>query len=490
MDFGTKVNLVGSGTFGKVYATDKGIAVKKMFSNDEVEISESFLKEVSLLKTCRHPNIVPVLDVECSRTSFKFSMPLAKTSLWDLMGNHEVPEEKVEQWTSELFSAMHYLHLNGILHRDVKPMNILVTPEGSIQLCDFGWGKFGLDDDQRPSHTGEVIPKAYRPPELLACTSSCFGWKYHTEVDVWCGGLVVLEMMANRKLWIYMADAMESNAQYGKYLSYLFDDDLKEETKCARVFYNAHFEDYESEVLHVLELQKKPLFAKIKSAVQPYYRRSTSKDILKHFDVPELGEEEGKIPDPLDQILEDWTTVQSDVTWFMYQVNIDWMEELRKDIGLDWETSIHSIWMLYQFLSRKEGVDPEDLQGYSCGCLYLSELAHRGRSKSPMFYNAMTDDTYGSSAEILRLFIDVYETLDYNVFYKPFVIQDKAEYLKILMALSCSSLVVGHSLNEVRSTIIPAKSNTYWRKYAEENKEKYFHSILEDALQTLEKEDI
>ncbi|MBR5888341.1 MAG: ankyrin repeat domain-containing protein, partial [Akkermansia sp.] len=130
--------------------------------NDYDWVLGSFLNEAKILARLKHPNIVPVL------TAFK-TLGTAYYVM-DYIGGrslHEAaPQQVTEQWLlgilRPMLSALHYIHSVSLLHRDIKPDNILITPEGTPILIDFGVARSSLATD------GEyLVTKGYESPEQV-----------------------------------------------------------------------------------------------------------------------------------------------------------------------------------------------------------------------------------------------------------------------------------------------------------------------------------
>lgn len=88
----------------------------------------------------------------------------------------------------QVLKGLEYCHANNILHRDLKPQNILIDKQGTVKLADFGLARF--DTIPMKGYTNEVITLWYRPPEVLLGNR-----KYKGEIDVWSVGCIMAEMV-------------------------------------------------------------------------------------------------------------------------------------------------------------------------------------------------------------------------------------------------------------------------------------------------------
>jgi cyclin-dependent kinase len=138
----TELCVIGEGAFGKVYkAVDKNnklVAVKYIkFEGEEEGIPSSALREISLLKALKeHPNIVPLVDV-----MYKPSQQLLKIVFdyydYDLKKfitskDYKIDEEKIKVILKKILNGVAYIHSRRVLHRDLKPQNILIDHNGRI----------------------------------------------------------------------------------------------------------------------------------------------------------------------------------------------------------------------------------------------------------------------------------------------------------------------------------------------------------------------
>ena len=198
-----RIEKIGEGTYGVVYkardkVTNEIVALKKIrLDHDDEGIPSTAIREISLLKECEHANICPLknlvysvdrlwlifdfLDYDLKMYMDKFGKPL--------------PAEKVKSFTYQMLRGVAECHAKRILHRDMKPQNLLINKSGCLKLCDFGLARaFALPIK---TYTHEVITLWYRAPEIL------LGQKvYSTPVDIWSCGTIFCEMAHKRPLFI------------------------------------------------------------------------------------------------------------------------------------------------------------------------------------------------------------------------------------------------------------------------------------------------
>lgn len=111
---------------------------------------------------------------------------------FDLTGILETPEirftqDHIKSWSKQLLSGVHYMHINKIIHRDLKASNILVSRRGELKIADWGLARSWNDSMKRL--TNRVITLWYRPPELLlGCVD------YTPKIDMWSVGCIIAEM--------------------------------------------------------------------------------------------------------------------------------------------------------------------------------------------------------------------------------------------------------------------------------------------------------
>lgn len=111
---------------------------------------------------------------------------------YDLTGLLETPEirftqDHIKSWSQQLLQGTHFMHINKIIHRDLKASNLLVNKKGELKIADWGLARSWNSDMKRL--TNKVITLWYRPPELLL---GCY--EYTPKIDMWSVGCIIAEM--------------------------------------------------------------------------------------------------------------------------------------------------------------------------------------------------------------------------------------------------------------------------------------------------------
>ncbi|KAL8616451.1 Cyclin-dependent kinase 2 [Nucella lapillus] len=213
MDNFEKVEKIGEGTYGVVYkakdlsrpkATGQGtlgyelVALKKIRLDSESEgVPSTAIREISLLKELDHHNVVKLLDVmHCENKLYLVFEYLEKDlkKYMDTAPAEGIPREIVQSFLYQLLDGLAYCHCHRVLHRDLKPQNLLIDSKMNIKLADFGLARvFGVPVR---TYTHEVITLWYRAPEIL------LGCRYYSvPVDIWSLGCIFVEMLTRRALF-------------------------------------------------------------------------------------------------------------------------------------------------------------------------------------------------------------------------------------------------------------------------------------------------
>lgn len=192
---------VGEGRMSRVYEAvhptlDRPVAIK-MLSHELVyqpRFAERFRNEARIVAALRHPNIVQVYDTEEAYATFFIVMERIPGSTLEelIVSRGRLPFDMVRRVLGQLASALHAAHLRGVVHRDVKPSNVMIGPEGSVKLMDFGLAytpeETAGDGEEAPQVVGLGTP-AYMPPEQIQ------GGTIDARSDIYALGIVAYEML-------------------------------------------------------------------------------------------------------------------------------------------------------------------------------------------------------------------------------------------------------------------------------------------------------
>ena len=186
----TKVEKIGEGAYGVVYratevSTRQSVALKRIRLETETEGVPSTAirwelllpttlvsREIALLKELDHPAVVQLLDVVHSEQKLYLVFEHLDMDLKQLMDEHNsrlkaaggpgggLPEPLVRSYLRQLLEGVSYCHQHRVLHRDLKPQNLLINTAGLIKLADFGLARaFGIPVR---TYTHEVVTLWYR----------------------------------------------------------------------------------------------------------------------------------------------------------------------------------------------------------------------------------------------------------------------------------------------------------------------------------------
>lgn len=192
----TLVDELGRGGMGVVYRAwdvrlGRYVALKRPppWGVDE----RRFLREVRLHGGLSHPGIVRVLDADRDQDGLYFTMELVDgTDLASRLEAGPVPPQEGARWMGQVAEALAYAHAQGLVHRDVKPANILLDRAGRARLSDFGLARPAEGDGAALTREGQVGTPAYMAPEQAtgAAPDPCS--------DVHALGVVLHEVVTGR----------------------------------------------------------------------------------------------------------------------------------------------------------------------------------------------------------------------------------------------------------------------------------------------------
>ncbi|KAK7468004.1 hypothetical protein BaRGS_00036748 [Batillaria attramentaria] len=190
-----KLEKIGEGTYGTVFKaknreTHEIVALKRVRLDDDDEgVPSSALREICLLKELKHKNIVRLHDVLHSERKLTLVFEYCDQDLKKYFDtcNGEIDPDTVKSFMYQLLRGLDFCHSNNVLHRDLKPQNLLINKNGELKLADFGLARaFGIPVR---FYSAEVVTLWYRPPDVL------FGAKmYSTSIDMWSAGCIFAEL--------------------------------------------------------------------------------------------------------------------------------------------------------------------------------------------------------------------------------------------------------------------------------------------------------
>jgi len=190
-----RIERVGNGSYATVYKskeikTGNIVAVKKYLSKySDLGLAPDILREMAILKLSDHPNIVKMISYD-NISFIRVALPCYEYTLKKYLTGVTLTVDNIKNISYQLLSGLHYLNSYSIVHRDIKPQNIMVNENNEIVFIDFGLGK----KMNVEKNTHEVVTLWYRPPEIL------LGGDYSYNIDIWSIGCIVGEMLTGNPL--------------------------------------------------------------------------------------------------------------------------------------------------------------------------------------------------------------------------------------------------------------------------------------------------
>ena len=184
--------------------TNELVALKKirLESLDEGTPSTA-VREISILRQLVHPNIVRLHDVIHTESSLTLIFEYLDQDLknyLDACGDRGIDDYTIKSFLFQLLQGIAHCHKHRVLHRDLKPQNLLINMDGELKLADFGLARgYGIPVKK---YTHEVVTLWYRPPDVLMGST-----RYNSTVDIWGVGCIFAEMCTGRPLFCGNSDS-------------------------------------------------------------------------------------------------------------------------------------------------------------------------------------------------------------------------------------------------------------------------------------------
>lgn len=208
---------LGKGTYGCVYEardtrSGEAVAVKRINYSLKYENIFLFFREISILKSLRHFAVIELRDVVVPKQSKKASSSSTdsiylvmdlfdsdlRTYVRTRFPTRVVPVESLRFINFQVGTALAYLHAQGVMHRDLKPQNVLIDHKsGRLKLADFGLAKFKRlptnSACMQVALTHEIVTLWYRAPEVILGASH-----YDESIDMWSFGAMLTELYSGQ----------------------------------------------------------------------------------------------------------------------------------------------------------------------------------------------------------------------------------------------------------------------------------------------------
>lgn len=172
------------------------MALKEIHLERDEGVPFTAIREVSILKELKHNNIITLHDIIYARRTLTLVFEFVDRDLSRYMDecDHKVHVDNIRLFLFQLLRGLKYCHDRRVLHRDLKPQNILISSIGELKLADFGLAR--AKSVPTKTFTDEVVTLWYRPPDVLLGNV-----EYGTSIDMWGVGCIFFEMAAGFTLF-------------------------------------------------------------------------------------------------------------------------------------------------------------------------------------------------------------------------------------------------------------------------------------------------
>lgn len=193
------IAFLGTGGNAEVFLCERDtdglrFAKKKILPTSSNDTKDRFKREVRLLAKLDHPNIVSIVGTHLETEPLWFVMTLYQSSLEALVPTITGDVPRISKLFSAILDAVEYAHSEGVIHRDLKPGNVLLNSDDDIVVSDFGLGRLIDSDSTRLTETGDWMGTVlYMAPEQHGDTKSA-----DARADIFSLGRILYELMTGR----------------------------------------------------------------------------------------------------------------------------------------------------------------------------------------------------------------------------------------------------------------------------------------------------
>ncbi|CAK7230807.1 negative regulator of the PHO system [Sporothrix bragantina] len=198
-----QLEKLGEGTYATVFKgrnrhTGEFVALKEIHLDSEEGTPSTAIREISLMKELKHENIVALHDVIHTESKLMLVFEYMDGDLKKYMDTNgergALKPMLIKSFMYQLLKGIDFCHQNRVLHRDLKPQNLLINGKGQLKLGDFGLARaFGIPVN---TFSNEVVTLWYRAPDVLLGSRT-----YNTSIDIWSVGCIMAEMYTGRPLF-------------------------------------------------------------------------------------------------------------------------------------------------------------------------------------------------------------------------------------------------------------------------------------------------
>ena len=203
-----QLEKLGEGTYATVFKGRNGqtgafVALKEIHLDSEEGTPSTAIREISLMKELKHENIVSLYDVIHTENKLMLVFEYMDKDLKKYMDSYTnsqsgqrgaLEASTIKSFMWQLLRGIAFCHDNRVLHRDLKPQNLLINNSGQLKLADFGLARaFGIPVN---TFSNEVVTLWYRAPDVLLGSRT-----YNTSIDIWSAGCIMAEMFTGRPLF-------------------------------------------------------------------------------------------------------------------------------------------------------------------------------------------------------------------------------------------------------------------------------------------------